>query len=345
MKRLLLIIKAGVSIGLIAVLLTRTDLAKTGQVLRTGALELFVAAFALIWLTHLAQVMRWHYLMLAAGKKYSLVDYVRTLTRNNQDSVRFGQLFRFHLIANFWQLFLPSSAGADVVKGYLSVRHGGLGAVSVSSIIVGRVLGVACILGLALTALVFVDDPATRTQIMRNPVLLALIALCAAGAAALMFQKKLRTLRNPLFARVTALRIWPSLRTVAASFVGYSRHPEALAGGLLISVVVYACMILTSYAVFAGLGWTADPALFTIYVPVIYLLTTLPISFNGIGFREALFAFFLGEHGCTSEHIAGYAVVGYTMILLVGIVGGLIGLANKKAVQEMTHAAPPPSPT
>ncbi|MCK4822914.1 flippase-like domain-containing protein, partial [bacterium] len=68
---------------------------------------------------------------------------------------------------------------------------------------------------------------------------------------------------------------------------------------------------------------------FFLFVPIISVLTMLPISLNGIGIREGAFVFFFTKVGISSAQALSMSILTYTIVLLASLIGGLIYAARR----------------
>ncbi|MBD3241519.1 MAG: hypothetical protein GF331_13095, partial [Chitinivibrionales bacterium] len=328
-----------ISVAILAVLLTRVDYAALGRLLLTGSLPLFLTAYALMWLTHIGQTARWHYLSFVDRDDTAFFGgYLRRVFVQKEMRRRFMALLRFHIIGNYFQLFLPSAASGDVVKGYFSVRKTQNKGAALSAIVVGRVLGISCALAIAVTAVWLVRDAETRAAVFRSPALWIAAAGLAALIAVLLHLRALLHMDIRPIAWLKRNRVGRVMVETAHSLGMFRERKRLIAGGLLLSVLIQLLTVLTSYTVFVGLGWSAELAVLTVYLPLIYLFTMLPISFNGMGVRESLLMYFLADYGCTDELVIGYAVVGYGMVFSIGLVGWVLYVTDRR------KGAPSPAP-
>lgn len=334
--RIRTIINLVVSVAILAVLLTRVDYGSLGKLLLTGSVPLFLVAYSLVWLTHIVQTLRWHYLSFVDSDDAPLLGYFGQVLGRGEMRKRFVALLRYHIIGNYFQLFLPSAASADVVKGYFSVRKTRNKGAPLSAIVIGRVLGVTCALTVAIIAVWLVRDAGTRAAVLRNPALwVAAGGLAALIVVLLQLRRVLRMDIRPIV-WLKQHRVGQVLVDVAHSLGMFRDRKRLVLGGLVLSAAIQVITILSSYAVFVGLGWDAELAVLTVYLPLIYLFTMLPISFNGMGVRETLLMYFLADYGCTDELVIGYAVVGYAMVFSVGLVGWILYVMDRRGRSSET---------
>jgi hypothetical protein len=63
-------------------------------------------------------------------------------------------------------------------------------------------------------------------------------------------------------------------------------------------------------------------------LPMVMMVTVLPITWNGLGLREAAFATFLGVFGVATAQSVAISLGGFAVILLWNLVGGLVYLVT-----------------
>src|SRR3954466_69096 len=133
--------KAIVSIGLLALLFSRVDVSRLWSVARHASPGWLAAALLLYFLMLLASAMRWGVLLRA--------QHVR---------LPFSFLTQSFLVATFFNNFLPSNIGGDVIRITDSAKAAGSKTLATTVVLIDRGLGV---LGLALMA-------ATGASLMRR---------------------------------------------------------------------------------------------------------------------------------------------------------------------------------
>src|SRR2546422_341699 len=138
MKRgALLAAKVGVSLALLIYLFSTTDLAALESRVRSGDVLLFATAVALYAGMLALSTWRWRLLLHALGF-----------------SPRLRDLTSSYLVATFFNNFLPSNIGGDVVRVRDGSRLTGSTAASLAVVAVDRILGLAPLYLLALLAFV-----------------------------------------------------------------------------------------------------------------------------------------------------------------------------------------------
>ena len=151
-----------ITVTLLAVVFLVVDFRKVGAVLKSVDWRDMLTATAIYQLGIFVRAYRWQVLLRA------------------QDMwTPYGRLVQLYYIGSFFNTFLPSGFGGDVVKTYELSRQTSSGASSVSTVLVDRLMGLAVLFAMALVALPF------SWRYVPGLVVLTLIAFIAGFALAL----------------------------------------------------------------------------------------------------------------------------------------------------------------
>jgi uncharacterized membrane protein YbhN (UPF0104 family) len=298
-------IKAAVSIGLLAVLFSRVDFARLWSVARQASPMWLAAALGLYLLMVLASVLRWGILLRA--------QHVR---------LPYSFLTQSFLVATFFNNFLPSNIGGDVVRIRDTAKAAGSKTLATTVVLIDRGLG---LLGLALMA-------ATGASLMQRmavgpvgPVMLwAGFALGAIVATpALLMPEKVGWLLQPL--RVLH-QDWVDARIkkLTDALTRFKETPAALAGCFAGAVVVQGILVGFYVAIARSMNIPIGFAELAVIVPVSFIVQMVPVSVNGFGVREATFGFYFTRLGLPLESALLVSFVGAGLVLLISGLGGVI---------------------
>lgn len=99
----------------------------------------------------------------------------------------------------------------------------------------------------------------------------------------------------------------------------------ALAGAIVVQLVIVAFYALTAWSLSVPLPWVLAGVL----VPVAMAVQMVPISINGFGVREAVFAFFFVQFGFGREAAVAVSLLGSLLVMLFSLGGGALFLARR----------------
>lgn len=296
------ILRVAISLIVLAIVIVNVGAQNLLDALRAIDLRWFVIAALIHLLGIVIRTWRWSLLIAALGKP-----------------IAFGRLFYLYMAGTFFNTFLPTGIGGDVVKIIeLSPERGG--AHAFSTVLADRLTG---ILGSSLIALtVAVLDPADVPPDVRWGVI--------AISAAVLLASVLLTQRRLLDRVLTRLPFWSKLPKklikVYEALTAYSIG--SIARSTLISLPFTLTLIGTQYALALGLGVNAPIRYFALFIPMVALIQLLPISFNGLGVREGAFQVLFGTVGVAEAQAVAMSLMYYIVRVVIGLLGGLMYLVG-----------------
>jgi uncharacterized protein (TIRG00374 family) len=236
----------------------------------------------------------------------------------------FGRLLRLYWIGLFFNNFLPSNVGGDLVKVADVKWTTGTASKAVAGTVLDRLLGLTALAGLGLIAAGFLGGPRPAGLPLW---LLALTACGLALLAALLLSRRLGHLLASLAGRVRWAGMGPRVERLLAEFQVYRRRPAFLARVLALALLVQALRVLTHVFVARALGVTLDGStLLGLYVliPVLGVAIVLPVSFNGLGLRELIATRLLPGIGIGPEAAFALQITTWLVQVAVSGVGGVL---------------------
>jgi uncharacterized protein (TIRG00374 family) len=298
--RALNLVKIGVSLGLLALLLTQVDL---GEALRRlGAMDwsLFLAAQAIYLGGVLVRAYRWGALVWALG-----VD------------VSWWRLVALYFVGSFFSLVLPTGVGGDVVRMYELSRDRREVAAAISSVLVDRFLGLFVLFALALVALLWGHE-LVGTQVR---LVIAAIFVSSLIGVALLLQRTWVEAWGRRLGLDRLLRRFKVLGELYQSIHLYG--PAALLRATAASLVFNVMLILTNYLLGLAVGIDLSLWYYFLFVPILSALLMVP-SLGGLGVREAGYVVLFGQAGVAQDLALALALAYDLTLLLTGSIGALI---------------------
>jgi uncharacterized protein (TIRG00374 family) len=224
------------------------------------------------------------------------------LLRVNGTGVSLFETLRFTWIGIFFNTVMPGNTGGDVVKAlYIMKRCPGHRVQVLVSVIVDRVLGLGSLAVLGAIVVLFALDDFGDLAVW---IWLVIAGVLLLGAVA--FSKRLRG-----FVRLTWLlarlpqRLGNLLKLVDQAVFFYRGHKFVIAASLLVGVFNHVVSVGSVVLIGHSLGVGMPTFEYFVIVPVINILSAIPIAPNGWGFGEALYKGLFAMYG--AEHIAGMA--------------------------------------
>ena len=296
--------KVGVSLGLLAYLLSTTDLGTLYDRFRRG--DTMLLALAVVLYTGFLAIATWRW---------------RTLLHAQGYQASMGELGASYLVATFFNNFLPSNIGGDVIRVRDSSAMTGSTTTSLAIVAIDRILGLGALYLLALVA--WLAAPELRSLAGATPVL-AVMGVVFLGLAYVFFRPGIA--RRLMAA--TRLSRWRWAREkfeiVQEAVHVYRREVRAVWGAFAASVALQALIVLFFYDVAQSLRISLPLSAAFLIVPLCSLVQTIPVSFNGWGIRESVFIVYFRQLDLTRESALAFSLAGAGLIALLSLPGAIV---------------------
>ncbi len=219
---------------------------------------------------------------------------------------------RVYCAAMIWGMFLPLTIGADVVRAYTVTRQGLEGHAVVATIVMERLTGflTSLLLGVASLA-VLVGMPDAQPWMV--PMLWAAGGILLTGivlVACSMHDKAFEVLQDRILARWKEHWIAGAVRRFHGSYRALRTRPRVLVSFILLTLVSGLTPIVQAWLLALGMGIHLPFSAFAAAVPLSHLATRLPVSVDGIGVYEAVFAGLLAMAGATPTQAVAISFAG-----------------------------------
>jgi uncharacterized membrane protein YbhN (UPF0104 family) len=281
------------------------DWTQVGQAFGHLRLEFWLAAVGLYALTQIVSALRWQLLAQPLGFQGSL-----------------GQFVRYYFIGMYFNLLLPTSVGGDVVRAWYLDGGSGRRLPAFLSVLVDRLSGLLVLLALACVAVALCPVPL--------PAWVGLSVWITAGCA------------------VLGLALLPGL----IPWIGRLDHVQRLVQGVqlclgrprllfttvTLSLLVQAANVVLVWLVGQAIAAPVPASYYGILVPMVTLLTLLPVSLNGMGVREGGMILFLTPLGVPEPLALSLAFLWFSVFTATSLGGaGLYLFGNLPRPEEPRH--------
>jgi hypothetical protein len=226
------------------------------------------------------------------------------------------------LIGLFFNNFLPTSIGGDVFRTYDVSKKAGIPiGKSASIILVERFTGVICATIYAIVAL-FLGFTTIGGQSIIIPIVIFFV-ICVAIAIIIINPSIFGI--DKLFRKFSFLqKMREKLSSVFNTIESFKDYKMALFKVLIYSFLLQFAVILNYYLAALAVGIDLGITAFIFMVPVISIITMIPVSVGGIGLRENAIVIIMAGLGVMEEKAAVCSLLILVMLLIVGIIGGIV---------------------
>jgi uncharacterized membrane protein YbhN (UPF0104 family) len=287
-----------ISIGLMIWVLSGNRLSEFLLVAATADPRLLLLALSLHGIGLLLSAMRW-----------------ATLLKIQEIHFSFRVTVLLYWIGCFFNSFLPTSVGGDVVRSYLASKHNGKIMDTAISVIAERVAGVAALMLLFSLGVIWAQFFSAGEPLWK------FAGLSSAGFIGMGCLSNRRKTVGKTVSAGMALR--KKFRRIGAVLSAYRSHRRKLCRILILSLLLQVNVIVYYYLIAAALDIRLSFFYFCLFIPPILILTMLPVSFGGVGVRETAFLFFFARLGVTPAEIISLSLWSYVLALLANLSGGV----------------------
>ena len=263
-----------------------------------------------------------------------LVSSLRLRTFLSVQGLKFkiSEMTRLCLIGYFFNNFMPSTVGGDVVKIYYIKKHSNDYTRPFSAVLIDRMVGLSSLILMAGIAVIFwggfIQNLAAKFIILLSFIMLVMfIGIIYFGQGK---DRVFWLLRFNLFRKLKGKLI------KVYNAVSLYRKSKSLILGFLLSFSSHALWAIYAFSLARTLNIDLPLYIFFILIPVVSLISSLP-SLNGLGIREGAFIYFFKEFIAPEQALA-LSILYFSQMIILSSIGGLVYLLNgTKIIKEMSY--------
>ncbi|MFH2137218.1 MAG: lysylphosphatidylglycerol synthase transmembrane domain-containing protein [Candidatus Omnitrophota bacterium] len=242
------------------------------------------------------------------------------LFKVNNIHFRIIEVIKLVYIGSFFNSFMPTSFGGDVIKMYYAKKRSTGMLKPVASVFIDRVVGMAAMVFLAMITLTagrkYIKHPAADWIIFGIfSVLMAGMFLCYFDSFAKKLSLCLKHLKFFAFER--------KLNKIYGMVVLF-RSSRYLFLAFVLGIVSWVLLAGATYILSMSMSVELPFYLFLILTPIIAVFGCLP-SINGLGVREGAFVFFLKDL-IGPERAFALSILFFSQMMIASLIGGFVYL-------------------
>lgn len=304
----LLAIKMALSVALMLYLFRRIPLADVREAVQAADPRWLVAAGGMLVMSNLLGSYQWSRLLHAVAIR-----------------IPFWKVCSYYHVGLFFNNFLPANVGGDLARVWDASRYAQSRSAALSTVMLDRMIGTVALAGLAmLTTFPAID------QFHLRVVYAALVGFFALSVFALwaLLHPALLDWVERVLARLGLGRFKPHLDSLSESLSAFRGQRRLFLTLMLVATVVQVMRIGVHVLVSRALGVAIPLPYFFLFVPLLAVIVSLPISLNGIGVREGAGVVLFGMVGVDRAHAFSLQFTTYLVAVAVSLLGGVIFLAR-----------------
>jgi len=306
----MLLLKILVSFSILAfILFKQTSFGEISQVLRAVDGRWLALAFSLHAFGLFASAFRWQILARAQG-----------------DEVPLGFLAKSYLVGQFFNNFLPTSFGGDIVRIWDGSRYSNSLVKSSAIVLVERITGIMVLFLMAVAGSLF------RLEMARDvPVILAALVLGLVGFVSIALF--LTGFAARILAALPVRGVLGKLRDKALLFretiLHYRTQKGPFARATLWAFLLQLNVVVYYFLIGRALHLKIQFIDYFIFIPLVLIIQTIPITISGLGLREESYIEIFRYYGIAAQTAVSFSLIGVAFNLVIGLVGGVIYVTRK----------------
>jgi len=249
----------------------------------------------------------------------------------------YGRLLKLYYVGLFFNNFMPGNVGGDVKKVYDIRMQGGQDSVGAgfTATVFDRLYGLffVTIFTLAMGALFFAYDDAQRAFLW--PSVWIFLGFCTMFAA--LFSRRLGNLCCLAMSKVLPCRVQERVIHMFNRFRDF-RSVKLWIQISLLSVATQSLRILVHYFCGIAVGVALSISWYFYYIPLVAIVSALPISIGGFGPREFLAQSLFARAGVASLESVVIQLLAYFVSLLLSLFGAFAFLLGGKPEKALDKA-------
>jgi uncharacterized protein (TIRG00374 family) len=305
-----LVLKLIFSLGILAfILIKQTSLKDIWTVLKTINPVWLAVAFCLHAFGLFSSAYRWQILAKAQG-----------------DEIPLGFLAKSYLVGQFFNNFLPTGYGGDIVRIWDGSRYSKSLVKSSAIVLVERFTGISVLFLMAVAGSLFRLEMAQKIPVIWAALLLGAVGfgLIAAfflpGVGRVLSALPLHGLPDKLRNKTVLFR---------ETILYYRTQPKPFARATLWAFLLQLNVVLYYFLIGKGLHLRIHFIDYFIFIPLVLIILTIPITISGLGLREESYIEIFRFYGIPAQAAVSFSLIGVGFNLIIGIVGGIIYVTRK----------------
>lgn len=271
------------------------------------------------------------------GSVWILARRLQLIFEAKEVSLRLPVAMDLTLVGYFFNNFLPTSVGGDIVKAMCAARVTKHTVKSVTSVLMDRIFGLFTFILIPSVTLLFFLTKIANPMV---PVIVYSLLFFSCFCFFLIFNRGVARYFRFLETVFSRFGIARKIHQVYDGLHDFKFHKGTVAAAMALSFVGQSISIAVLYAMTLALGAHAPVMYFFLLVPVVNLVSMLP-SLNGLGIREGAYVYFLAPY-IGREYAAALSILWLALLFLLSILGAVVYLLHPEYHIRFKEAVRPP---
>ena len=274
-------------------------------------IRLLIGAVVLFALSNLLGAVQWNLLL-----------------RVQEIELSWRKVVSFYFVGVFFNNFLVGNIGGDAIRVYDVRRLTKDGSPAFAATFSDRFIGLFTLTGFSLAAYLLAPTFAGGRSVL-------VLILCVAGVLSITiasaFSRRLSGLGERIVLKVVPVHIGERITKIRLGMLRCRAHLKVLAVAASVSVGVQLMRVGVHYVVGRSLGLELSFGYFLVFIPLIAIVASVPVSFGGIGVRENAGVLLFGRLGVEGTVAFSMEFIAYLVGLAASLVGGIVFVCRGKS--------------
>jgi uncharacterized membrane protein YbhN (UPF0104 family) len=297
-KKIEVLLKVIVSLGLITFLINQVDFKGIVNILKNVDIKMIIYALTLLTIQVFIVTTRWQ--LVLKCQKIEL-NYKNTL------QILWSGLF--------FNQAMPSSVGGDVIRGYYLKKQGMTLGRATLGVLMDRLFGMVGLVLLVLASLPL------SFELVNNPIARIGVLLIASGISFTLLLVFFTDKLPGNFSHFRVIKGFYSLSQDGRHCISKNYNGLII---IIISILVHLISVVAVMTMAIGLGINVEWSGFLLIIPLVILMMVVPISIAGWGVREGVMVVGFGYLGVAPEAALALSILYGLLMLVVALPGGVV---------------------
>ena len=259
------------------------------------------------------------FIVLSAWRWQVLLDFRRF-------GIRFMDTLRIYFISLFFNNLLPTTVGGDMMRVAYTMKE--RRADALATVLVDRILGFVGLFIFALFAVLYLLVESNETEFLPFMVIGLTVVILITYV---FFSERAYSFFSPAIRKMKVLKIGERINRLHEAGTEYGGAWGLISLCVAQSVIIQATLAIAPFFVLLGMGHSEVGIVsFFIYVPIINVISMIPVSLNGLGVRENSYVILFSRVGLDGEVSLAVSLVSFFVIFLFSLIGGLFFIFQRR---------------
>ncbi|NES87342.1 MAG: flippase-like domain-containing protein [Moorea sp. SIO2B7] len=242
-------------------------------------------------------------------------------------------LFSSYLIGMFLNNFLPGSLGGDVYRVYRVAQVTKDSEATLVSVFLERFSGLAVLSAIAALSLPLAFELVGSWDVI---IMFVTVVIALVGGVMLIVSPQLLNWAEPWLVKLRLGSLAERLAKIQFLLIQFAQDKQALVYSLVLSLILDLGIVHYHYLVAQQLQLPVSFLQLLVFIPIVAVVTVLPISVGGLGVKEGLWIYLFARIDLSPEQAVLLSLTVTLLGWLLSLTGGVLLLIDESRQQTIT---------